>query len=310
VFSGEIDESAELASYLLITHFHPRAMLFSGTAGAEAPWINVGDVVLSGFVVDKSSIHYRLGGYQTPYAGIEIHAPASFVRGAVIAGYGHRLPTPFDARGFGRGPGGRNKSWTFVTAFAGSRQLAALAARTPSLGSTSRAEATGADGGGRVANKLLLGVIGEAQVWTTPLSWIAAQNSVYETDAEENEGSGFMFACAIGDVPALLIRGISDTPWFPNVYDGVDAADHAARVARYVVGHVPDKLSTDPVRFQDLSRATNARTAGYMIASRADYGVGPVTGITYRAADGASRSLTPSALARFQREYRYGAANP
>ena len=79
-------------------------MLFSGTAGAQAPQINVGDVVLSGFVVDKSSIRYRLGGYQTPYTGIEVHARSGLIRGAVIAGYGHRLPTPGDATGFGGAP--------------------------------------------------------------------------------------------------------------------------------------------------------------------------------------------------------------
>ena len=197
-----------------------------------------------------------------------------------------------------------------MTAFAGNRQLARLAALTPNVGSTSRAAATGSGTRGRVANKLLLGVIGEAQVWTTPLSWIEAQNSLYETDAEENEGSGFAFACATEGVPALLIRGISDTPWFPNAYAGADAAGHAAKVAGYVVKHLPTTVSASPVRFRDLSRATNARTAGYMVATRADYRVGPVTGITYKAADGATRSLTPAALARFHREYRYGAANP
>ena len=80
-------------------------MLFTGTAGAQAPSINVGDVVLSGFVIDKSDIHYRLGGYQTPYKGIEVHARGGAdLRGALVAGYDNPLPTPAGAKRFGQGP--------------------------------------------------------------------------------------------------------------------------------------------------------------------------------------------------------------
>lgn len=311
VFGGEIDESAELAAYLLIAHFRPRAMLFTGTAGAQAPWINVGDVVLSGFVIDKSDIHYRLGGYQTPYKGIEVHARGGAdLRGALVAGYDNPLPTPAGAKRFGQGPTTPNRSWVYVSAFAGSRELARLAARTPRLGSTSLTQATGGGSPGAIRNRLLLGVIGQADVWTTPLRWIAAQNSLFETDAEENEGSGFAFASATEGVPWLLIRGISDTPWFPTAYAVVVAADHAARVAVYVVNHLPSRVSTQPVRFADLSPASNARTAGYLIARSAYYRVGPVTRVTYEAQDGVTQTLTGTALARRRREYTYGASRP
>ena len=72
--SGEVDETAELATWILDATFHPRATLFTGTAGANNAKINVGDVVLSGYVADKSQIHYELGGYQVAYSGIELHA--------------------------------------------------------------------------------------------------------------------------------------------------------------------------------------------------------------------------------------------
>jgi hypothetical protein len=44
--------------------------VFSGTAGAENAAVHVGDVVTSGFVADKSDIHYYLGGYQGPVVEI------------------------------------------------------------------------------------------------------------------------------------------------------------------------------------------------------------------------------------------------
>ncbi len=70
-------------------------MLLSGTAGAQNAAVNVGDVVLSGYVVDKSSIHYQLGGYQTPYNGIEIHlTDHSDIAGAVVGRVAKPYPTP------------------------------------------------------------------------------------------------------------------------------------------------------------------------------------------------------------------------
>lgn len=311
VFGGEMDEAAELASYLLISHFHPRALLFSGTAGAQAPWINVGDVVLSGYVVDKSNIHYWLGGYQTPYAGVEVPAGrGADLRGAVVSGYDNPLPTPTDARYFGQGPTRPNTSWVYATAFAGARQLAQIAARTTNLGSTLLSDVTGTSKSGSVQNKVIVGVVGQAPVWTEPLPWIAAQDFLYQSDAEENEGTGFAFAAAKEGVPWLLIRGISDTPWFPNAYDGVVASDHAAKAAIYVVEHVPSRVSTQPVGFADLSPTSNARRDGYLMASEVYFNVRPVTKVVYKAPDGTSHTLTGSTLRQLEQEYTYGAANP
>ena len=84
-------------------------------------------------------------------------------------------------------------------------------------------------------NKVIAGVIGQADVWTEPLSWIRAQNMLCQTDAEGNEGSGFAFANSQLGVPWLLVRGISDSVWYPNAYDGVISSDHAAKVVRAIV---------------------------------------------------------------------------
>jgi adenosylhomocysteine nucleosidase len=309
-FGGEIDESAELATYLLISHFHPRAMLFSGTAGSQAAPINVGDVVLSGFVVDKSNIHYQLGGYQTPYEGIEVHAGAKAdLAGSVVDGYDNPLPTPSDAKNFGYGPSTVNKQWVYVSAFAGSKKLVSVAEARPSLGTTTVADATGtASAKGTIRNKIVVGVVGQAQVWTEPLPWIEAQDFLYQTDAEENEGSGFAFASASQGVPWLLIRGISDTPWHPDAYDGVIASAHAAEVAINEVTHLPAVVAKTPVTFNDLSPETNARTAGYMIADKAWFSVGPVTKVTFKTSTGKTTTLSGAALSRLKQEYTYGAS--
>ncbi len=307
-FSGEVDESAELAAYLLISHFHPRAMLFSGTAGAEAASINVGDVVVSGMVVDKSNLHYQIGGYQTPYEGVEMHlAPGDTIAGDATAGYDTPPPTPADAKTFGYGPSTPNKHWVYVTAFAAPRQLVKVGEQAPSLGTTTVAEATGQKATGSIKNKVVVGVIGQAPVWTEPLSWIEAQDFVYQTDAEENESTGFAFACAAQGVPWMLIRGISDTPWHPNAYEGVIASDHAAKVAIYVVDHLPSTISRQPATFADLSPETNARTAGYVVAKQAWYSIGPVTKVTYVASNGKTETLTGAALKALEKEYTYGA---
>jgi adenosylhomocysteine nucleosidase len=308
-FGGEIDESSELATYLLISHFHPRAMLFSGTAGAQAASINVGDVVLSGFVVDKSNVHYQLGGYQTPYVGIEVHAGAhADLAGSVINGYDNPRPTPADAKHFGYGPSTTDKHWVYVSAFAASKQLVGMAEHRV-VGTTTVADATGTKSKGTIVNKVVVGVIGQAQVWTEPLPWLEAQDFVYQTDAEENEGSGFAFACASQGVPWMLVRGISDTPWHPDAYDGVTASRHAAKVAISVVTHLPAEVTRTPVTFGDLSPGTNARAAGYMIAKQAWFSVGPVTKVTFKGANGRTVTLSGPELARLEKEYTYGASH-
>ena len=151
-------------------------------------------------------------------------------------------------------------------------------------------------------------MIGQAPVWTEPLAWIEAQDAVYQTDAEENEGTGFAFACVAQGVSWMLVRGISDTPWHPDAYDGIIASDHAAKVAIYVVDHLPAMISRQPTILADLSPETNARTAGYVIAQQAWYGIGPVTKVTYVAQNGKTKTLTGAALKALEKEYSFGAS--
>jgi len=309
VCSGEIDESAELATYLLDTHFHPRATLFSGTAGAQNAAVHVGDVVVSGFVADKSSIHYYLGGYQGPYSGVEVRTTKqSDLRGAIVEGYENPDPTPSDASTYGNGPSTLDKSVVDVGAFAAPHALVATAqAASGLLGTTTLADATGNSAAqGTITNTVMAGVVGQADVWTEPLPWIEAQNMLYQTDAEENEGSGFAFANAQLGVPWMLVRGISDSVWYPNAYDGVISSDHAAIVVKYLVEHLPSKISKVPETLSELSPEANARRAGYLVGDKDYFKIGAVTKVVYSSA-GKTRTLTGVALKKLASEYTYAA---
>ncbi len=320
-FSGEIDESAELAATLLIQNFHPRAMLFSGTAGANAEDINVGDVVLSAFVADKSNIHYQMPeasngdqdgpGYQTPYEGVEVHTPGADLQGADINSYDTTPPTPADASTYGYGSG-TDPDWAYVSDFAGTQELLQLGETTGQIGTDTQADATGdSQYTGTVTNKIVAGVIGQAPVWTEPLSWIEAQNALYETDAEENEGTGFAYASAAQGIPWLVIRGISDTPWWPNSFDGVLASDHAAQVAIHIVENLPSgAVSEAAATFSDLSPASNAAQAGYIVASQADYSVSPVGAVTYTNQQGVTKTIPNFQYGPLGAEYRYPSTPP
>ena len=320
-FSGEIDESAELAATLLIQNFHPRVMLFSGTAGANAEDINVGDVVLSAFVADKSNIHYQIPeasngdqdgpGYQTPYEGVEVHTPGADLQGADINSYDTPPPTPADASTYGYGSG-TDPDWAYVSDFAGTQELLQLGETTGQIGTDTQADATGdSQYTGTVTNKIVAGVIGQAPVWTEPLSWIEAQNALYETDAEENEGTGFAYASAAQGIPWLVIRGISDTPWWPNSFDGVLASDHAAQVAIHIVENLPSgAVSEAAATFSDLSRASNAAQAGYIVASQADYTVSPVGAVTYTNQQGVTKTIPNFQYSPLGAEYRYPSTPP
>jgi adenosylhomocysteine nucleosidase len=309
VAGGEANETAELSTYLLDTTFHPRATLFEGTAGAQNNEVHVGDVVLSGFVVDKSEMHYYLGGYQEPYDGEQMNTTGSSnIRGAVLDGHGQTNPTPKDARHYGEGPNTTAKNLPYVLAYAAPHELVSLGEHaSDAIGSTPMSIATGSSKAhGTLPNKVIAGVIGQADVWTEPLSWIRAQNMLYETDAEENEGSGFAFANSQLGVPWLLVRGISDSVWYPNAYDGVISSDHAAKVVQAIVAALPATVAKAPETMAELSPQANARRAGYLIADKAYFSVSPVSKVVVP--HGAStETITGNRLKALTREYTYAA---
>ncbi|MEV6319274.1 hypothetical protein [Streptomyces sp. NPDC051776] len=303
VASGSLDSGAELATWILNKTFRPRATLFSGTAGSQNARVHIGDVVLSGYVVDKEAVHYRRDNRQEPYPAMEMHVTENTnLEGAVIDGYGKRYPTPSDAANFDAEAQPVDRNWVYIKALAATRDLVRAAAdRGPGSSGGETADqgpAPSAPPGGRV----LVGTVGEGPVWTENLDWIEAQNMLYQSDAEENEGAGFAFANATAGVPWLVVRGISDSPWHPDVYRGGLAARRAAEVCADVVARLPARVSRAAVGPGDLDPVANARRAGYLIADQVRYDVGPVTEVTYPGPHGPIR-LSERRLRELRRQY-------
>ena len=63
-----------------------------------------------------------------------------------------------------------------------------------------------------------------------------------------------------------------------------------------------------PASTTDLSPVANARIAGYLVATKAYFGVGPVTQVEYRDASGQPVTLPGTKLAELQSEYTYQAS--
>ncbi|MFP3210805.1 MAG: 5'-methylthioadenosine/S-adenosylhomocysteine nucleosidase [Thermocladium sp.] len=296
VRSGEKEYAAELATYLMDTHFHVVAAILSGTAGSRNPNVRVGDVVVGAFVVDKSSIHYHNRGFQSDYTGVEmVLNNFSLIGKSLITTYGEEGPMPQNASTYGYGPGTPSPNYAYIAVLPASLGLVQTAeAAANMLGNTSLIDATGLNVTGSIPARLIVGVIGSANQWTEPLSWMEAQNALYETDAGENEGFGFAYANAQLGVPWVIIRGISDTPWYPSTYHGVLAADRAALVVIYVITHFTELNLYNTTSFSDLSPLSNAAMHGYIVANRAYYNVTPVTEIQYTAINGSQVTINGS----------------
>ena len=289
VRSGEKEYAAEFATMLLDSHFNITANLMPGTAGSRNVNVHLGDVVLGAYNVDKSSIHYQSNGSETPYTGEEILVNAnSLTKNGVNGGYGQVGPTPSDAASYGSGPSATTKSYVYYEALPGSAEMLKVGLKA-SLGTVSLSDVTGnAKEQGNRKSVVMSGVIGSANQWTEPLVWMEDQNALYQTDAGENEGMGFTYVNAQLGIPSLVVRGISDSPWYPNAYDGVLAADRAAQVAAYIIEHMPASAALrKTANMALLSPKSNAKENGYLVASRVFYAPGgTVTKIEYLNSNG------------------------
>ncbi|PSN90432.1 hypothetical protein B9Q03_06825 [Candidatus Marsarchaeota G2 archaeon OSP_D] len=312
VRSGEKEYAVTMATTLMDTFFNIRAALLSGTAGARDPNITVGDVVLGGYVVDKSSIHYYLGNStynysEDAYTGVEV-VNLTPMNGAIFGGFGSAQVVPSNASTYGYGYG-LDHSYTYVEAFPASLGLLQLAEQYQ-LPDTPVAYITGGNVSGVARSYVVAGVIGSANQWTEPLFWMAQQNALYESDAGENEGMGFAYVNAHFGIPWLIVRGISDSPWYPSTYEGVWAADAAANVTIYVVRHFSSTLPNlySEVSFADLSPMSNAKAHGYIVADQVYYYGLTVAKVVYTAQNGTTVEFTPGG--EWLQEYSYNYTPP
>jgi len=302
VRSGMQSYSAELATYIMDTHFNVTANILCGEAGSANVNVHVGDVVVSAFVVDKQNVHYygttpanTSADYQGPYYqgayDFELVAqPTSFYNSSYVGGYDEAAPTPQDSAQYNNPTfpylnSTNNVLLAYLPASQGLDEIAAGAAvslsPTPLSYVTGNSSVTGAE-----PSKVMVGVSGESNVWTEPLAWNAAQNALYQTDSEANEGMGFAFANAQAGVPWIVIRGISDSPWDPNTYQGVWANVAAANVTMYIVSHFSTKDLHKTATMHTLSANSNAAMHGYIVAQAAYYTINNTTEVQYIALNG------------------------
>ncbi|MGC9072177.1 MAG: hypothetical protein ACP5HK_05740, partial [Acidilobus sp.] len=211
--------------------------------------------------------------------------------------------------GFGYGV---DMGYVYVEYLAASAELVRLAEHaTPALPQAIPLEnVTGLNLSGDLRPNIVVGVIGSANQWTEPLTWMAQQNALYETDAGENEGMGFAFVNSRLGIPWVIVRGISDSPWFPSVYIGPLAAKEAANVTVYIVGHLsPWNVSDEPSSFSALSNISNAALHGYIVAQRVYYDGLRVAGVVYVGQNGALVNETGTSFtSEYYSEYGYSAA--
>ena len=308
VRSGMQSYSAELATYIMDTRFNVTANILCGEAGSANVNVHVGDVVVSAFVVDKQNVHYygttpantssdyQGPYYQGPYDFELVAQPTSFYNSSYIAGYDEAPPTPQNAAEYNNPSfpyvnSTNNVMLTYLPASQGLDEIAAGAAvslsQTPLSYVTGNSSATGTE-----SSKVMVGVSGESNVWTEPLAWNAAQNALYQTDSEANEGMGFAFANAQAGVPWIVVRGISDSPWDPNTYQGVWANVAAANVTMYVVSHFSTKDLHRTATMNTLSADSNAAIHGYIVAQSVYYTINNATEVQYVAQNGQLVTVT------------------
>lgn len=301
VRSGMQSYSAELATYVMDTHFDVIASILCGEAGSANVNIKVGDVVVSAFVVDKQNVHYMgtttntsswdyQGPYlQAPYTFEMMLQPTSFYNDSYVVMNDTVGPTPQDAASYNSLTSVPNDTsnvmMDYLPASLGLDEIAAGAAvalsPTPVSYITGNSNLTGTE-----ASTVMIGVSGESNVWTEPLAWNAAQNALYQTDSEANEGMGFAFANAQAGVPWVIVRGISDSPWYPNTYEGTWANVAAANVTIYIVQHFSTTDLHKTATMKTLSPDANAAVHGYIVADAAYYTISSATEVQYRAQNG------------------------
>ncbi|MEM4093078.1 MAG: hypothetical protein QW837_08565 [Conexivisphaerales archaeon] len=270
VRAGEKDSSAEEATALMDNYFNISASILSGIGGSRNPYINTGDVVIGAFVVNKGSVHYYDGGYEDDYGGDEmVITNQSIIGSSLVTSYGEVGATPQDASTYGYGPGTNSTNYLYVADLAASAQLVKLASSYSGLGTTPISDITGnSTNTGSINAKVVVGVISSGGFWTEPVYLNAIQNALYQGDVGENEGWGFAFANAQYGIPWVIVRGISNSHFYPEPFHGVLASERAAQVAIYIVDNFNSSANLrTTATFSSLSAISEARIHGYIVAN-------------------------------------------
>ncbi|MGC8593925.1 MAG: hypothetical protein ACP5LF_06540 [Nitrososphaeria archaeon] len=133
-----------------------------------------------------------------PYTGVEIVNMAP-ISNAIFGGFGEAKVVPSNASTYGYGYG-TDVHYTYVEDLPSSLGLLQLAEKY-TLPNVPLSYVTGGNQSGSVPAYIIAGLIGSANQWTEPLTWMSQQNALYKTDAGENEGMGFAYVNTHFGVP-------------------------------------------------------------------------------------------------------------
>ncbi len=220
--SGSGKVHATMATALLLDHFKPTELLFTGVGGAINPELDRGDIVIG----EKLAHH----------------------------DFGDLTPEGFTPKGAGRSPGGVRPP-LFIPASPALLKLAEAAGKGLTFGKVPAAN-------GERAPVIRRGVIVAGDVFVASVAKKAELRKQFNADAVEMEGAAVAQVCWHQRVPCLVIRSISDKADASAALDFVTFAGVAAENSAKLTVAIVEQLAKLPSASPALVPAPAKMTVG------------------------------------------------
>lgn len=99
----------------------------------------------------------------------------------------------------------------------------------------------------------IIGIQGTSDNYTKSKNWIDAFNHVYHTDTGDNESIGLAYAAETFSIPFIVIRGISDSVYYPTSESFIEGAIAAANLLKKILSNISFNFSLERITLNDLS---------------------------------------------------------
>jgi adenosylhomocysteine nucleosidase len=204
--SGIGKVNAAATAILMIEHFHPSAIIFTGTAGGIHPELNPGDIVIGGKTCQHDLGELTTNGFRhmqmTDHIRKQPHPPY-FQADANLLKLAQRVAAELELQPVGSGDKAR-------------------------------------------APRIITGVIATGDVFVASSVRRAELRKQHQADATEMEGAAVAQVCWQQDVPCLVIRCLSDTADDKAQADfetfAKAAAANSAQMVKGIVGRLEGKV--------------------------------------------------------------------
>ncbi len=207
VWTGIGKVNAAMTTTLLLEHFKPSEVIFTGIAGGVNPELHPGDIVIAARVA-----HHDMG---------TLYPDALYYRGVQNRLTGWRNPVFFEA------------DERLLS-------LARRAARSVELAPVRLVD-------GEHTPQIIEGVVVTGDVFVASTSKGEELRQRLEADAVEMEGAAVAQLCFQRDVPCLVIRSLSDKADEGAVQDKQTFYILAAENSSHLVGEIVNRMSTPPL---------------------------------------------------------------